>query len=105
MKNNGGDVTTCKAVPGLIMAGTFFVSLAMLSLEVAMSRVLSVLLSYHYVFIVISMALLGLGTGAIVINVFRRRLAHNILSSLTLYATLLAISVPLSMLMILCGFR
>jgi len=40
-----------------------FVSAAALGLEVALTRVFAVLLSYHLAFLVISSALCGLGVG------------------------------------------
>ena len=57
----------------LLLAGISLVSFGMLAYEVAMTRVLSVILPYHYVFAVISLALLGIGLGAI----FSRLLHRN----------------------------
>ena len=44
-----------------LYAGVFLVSLAALSFEVALSRLFSVAFSYHYAFMVVSLAVLGYG--------------------------------------------
>lgn len=50
--------------PSLLFAACIFlVSGCVMALEIAVSRLLSVLFSYHYVFLVLSLALLGLGIG------------------------------------------
>src|SRR5690349_6547298 len=51
-------------------AGIFCLSLATLLLELAFTRVLSVANWYHFGFIVISMALLGLGTSGVVLTLW-----------------------------------
>jgi predicted membrane-bound spermidine synthase/MFS family permease len=48
-----------------VFAGIFFLSLSVLVYEIALTRVFAVLLTYHYVFLVISTALLGLAFGGI----------------------------------------
>ena len=45
------------------LAAIFLLSFSVLFMEVALTRVFSVMLSYHYVFAIVSMALLGLGLG------------------------------------------
>ena len=56
-----------------LLAGVFLVSLAFLGLQITLTRVLSVALSHHYVFAVVSLALLGLGIGGIVVHALHRR--------------------------------
>jgi hypothetical protein len=51
--------------------------LSVLTLELALTRLFSVVLFYHYAFLVISMALLGLATGAIFARLSRRSLAGD----------------------------
>ncbi len=82
----------------VLLAGIFLVSFSLLTFEISLTRVLSVMLFYHYVFIVISLALLGLGTGGIYVYLFRRRIprGHNRFRSLALIASLFALSIPLS---------
>ncbi len=58
----------------LILSGVFLLSFSLLSLEVSLTRVLSVVLSYHFVFVVISVALLGISGGALFLQLFRPEL-------------------------------
>ncbi len=83
--------------PGLLLAGVFLTSLTVLTLEITLTRLLSVILYYHFVFVVISTALLGLGAGGIF--VYSRgpsRAAAVGIRHLAWSAGLLALSVPLS---------
>lgn len=48
-----------------ILAALFLISLTLMSYEIAICRILSVILSYHYVFFVISLACLGMAAGNI----------------------------------------
>lgn len=47
------------------MISLFLFSSAVLAFEIALTRVFSVMLSYHYVFAIVSIALLGLGLGGL----------------------------------------
>jgi hypothetical protein len=53
-------------------AGIFFLSAATLLLELALMRVLSVAIWYHFGFLVISMALLAFGTSGVVLTLMER---------------------------------
>jgi MFS family permease len=61
----------------VLLAGVFLVSFSLLSFEISLTRVLSVMLYYHYVFIVLSLALLGLGAGGIYVYLFWRRISNG----------------------------
>lgn len=52
------------------------VSCASLLLELALTRLFSVVLFYHFAFLAISVALLGLGAGGVFAHIFRSRLAR-----------------------------
>src|SRR5579864_4200643 len=52
------------------------VSCASLLLELALTRLFSVVLFYHFAFLAISVALLGLGAGGVFAHIFRARLAR-----------------------------
>ena len=52
--------------------GIFLFSLATLLLELALTRVLSVALWYHFGFLIISTALLGFGASGVVLALWRR---------------------------------
>ena len=74
----------------------FAASLASLSYELALMRIFSISLWYHFAFMVISIAMLGIGASGTMLAVFPglkdiRRIPH--------YALLLAISIPASYLL------
>ena len=66
------DVTAVGVAPLTAVALTSF---AALLLELALTRVFSVVLFYHFAFLAISVALLGLGAGGVVAHLKRERLA------------------------------
>src|SRR3954471_23388699 len=51
------------------------ISCASLLLELALTRLFSVVLFYHFAFLAISVALLGLGAGGVFAHLFRAKLA------------------------------
>jgi spermidine synthase len=59
-----------------MLAGVLLMSLASLLLELSLTRLFSVILFYHFAFLAISIALLGLGAGGVFAYVFKPRLAH-----------------------------
>lgn len=59
-----------------LLWGMFTVSLSSLLLELALTRLFSVVLFYHFAFLAISIALLGLGAGGVFAYVRRERLAR-----------------------------
>ncbi len=69
-KPGSAGKTKIQFVP--IAASVFLLSFSILSLEVALTRIFSILISYHYVFSVISMVLFGLGIGAMMVPRWRR---------------------------------
>src|SRR6266478_489675 len=72
--------------------GIMLLSLATLLLELALTRVLSVALWYHFGFLVIATALLGFGTSGIVLALWRRVREHAALdSTLALLALLFGV--------------
>lgn len=85
-----------KSLPPLLLAGIFLISLSVLTLEITFTRVLSVILSYHYVFVVISMALLGLGGGGIIVYYIGRSKTKLGFGHLALWAGLFSLSIPIS---------
>ncbi len=85
-----------------LLAGVFLISFSMLAFEITLTRILSVVLVYHYVFVVVSLALLGLGTGGIFVYLFRqsRPGRHGRLGSLGIFPSLFSLSIPLSVMLI-----
>src|SRR5512146_412801 len=60
-----------------LLAGISAVSFSTLLLELAATRLFSVILFYHFAFLAISVALLGLGAGGVFAHLFRERLARR----------------------------
>lgn len=58
------------------LAGVALASFAALLLELSLTRLFSVILFYHFAFLAISVALLGLGTGGVLAHLRRRWLAR-----------------------------
>ena len=63
--------------PRRLLAGIAAVSFSTLLLELAATRLFSVILFYHFAFLAISVALLGLGAGGVFAHLFRERLARR----------------------------
>ena len=83
-----------------LLAAIFLISFSLLAFEITLARILSVVLNYHYVFLVVSLTLLGLGTGGIFVHFFRPRIPRgdSRFGSLALFASLFSLSIPLSVL-------
>lgn len=76
--------------------GVFFISMAVLVLEIALTRVFSVSLWYHLAFMVISTALLGFGASGTYLTVRRDLWQQNLERHLTRFAGLTAVGVVVS---------
>lgn len=68
----GGTRVSARAPGARHGAGLLLLSLATLLLELALTRVLSVMLWYHFGFLVVSTALLGFGASGVALAVWRR---------------------------------
>lgn len=77
-------------------------SLALLTLEVALTRIFSVLLWYHFAFLAISLALFGLAGGGLLLHFrperFPREEVHR---QMAMWSIFFALSVPVSYMLIL----
>jgi hypothetical protein len=60
----------------ILLAGLGLTSLAALLLELSLTRLFSVVLFYHFAFLAISIALLGLGAGGVFAYMLKRRLVR-----------------------------
>src|SRR5262249_32139993 len=60
-----------------IVVAVALISFASLLLELAMTRLFSVVLFYHFAFFAISVALLGLGSGGVFAHIWRSRLQNT----------------------------
>jgi predicted membrane-bound spermidine synthase len=91
----------------ILLAGVFLVSFSMLAFEITLSRLLSILILYHYVFAIVSLALLGLGLGGIFVYLFRPHMPapEQRFGTLALLASLISLAIPISViLMIQIGY-
>src|ERR1700741_3345561 len=59
-----------------LLGGVALCSFAALLLELSLTRLFSVVLFYHFAFLAISIALLGLGAGGVFAYLLKRRLAR-----------------------------
>jgi hypothetical protein len=69
------EKTTNPIAENTLLAGLALTSFAALLLELALTRLFSVVLFYHFAFLAISIALLGLGAGGVCAYVLKIRLA------------------------------
>src|ERR1700719_297437 len=60
-----------------LLAGLALTSFAALLLELALTRLFSVVLFYHFAFLAISIALLGLGAGGVFAHLWKQRLGRT----------------------------
>lgn len=92
----------------VLLAGIGLVSFGALVLELSLTRLFSVILFYHFAFLAISIALLGLGAGGVAAYLYRERLARystrelgaacSIASALAIAAALeIVLHVPVSL--------
>lgn len=82
----------------VLASGVFLTSFSLITFEITLSRLLSVLLSYHYVFIVLSLTLFGLGMGGVSVHFLRSKISKEGKPpiSLTLLASLYALAISFS---------
>ena len=73
--------------------GVFTTSMAVLTLEIALTRIFSVSLWYHLAFMVISTALLGFGASGTFLTLRRGLLEKKLERNLTLFTGLMAIAI------------
>ena len=69
--------SSCEIPEPTLLVGLGLTSFAALLLELALTRLFSVVLFYHFAFLAISIALLGLGAGGVFAYLFKTRLART----------------------------
>jgi hypothetical protein len=72
----------------LLFAGIFLISLSGLVLEVAITRIFSAAIWYHYAFVAVSVALLGLGASGLAVQYGLRRIKGNWVENLAIVSAL-----------------
>ena len=89
----GGSTSTSPSelggIPASIWLGTFLVALAGVCLEVSLVRVFALVFRYHHLFLLVSVAVCGLGLGGLVRTYLPERFSHLWLSAL-----LFGLSIP-----------
>jgi predicted membrane-bound spermidine synthase len=76
-----------------IHAGIFLITFSGLTFEIALTRIFSATIWYHFAFVAISVALLGWGVGGLVVHGLRKRWAPT-LDKAALLALLYAVAIP-----------
>ncbi|HWP46107.1 MAG TPA: hypothetical protein VNM22_02995 [Candidatus Limnocylindrales bacterium] len=80
------------------LLGVFFTSLAILMLELALTRIFSVTMWYHFAFMSISIAMFGLGLSGIYIYLFPHQFKpHNAEKHLVLFSLFFSLSIFVSL--------
>jgi len=82
------------------LIGIFLLSFSVLAFEITLTRILSVILYYHLAFMVISLAMLGLGAGGVYIY-FSKKIKENADFFIFLFTSLFSISIIVSLVLIL----
>jgi hypothetical protein len=82
-----------------VYAGLFCTTLATLMLEIALTRIFSVTMWYHFAFVAISVALFGLTFGALIVHLLPDRFTDaRVGRRLWLFAVLFSASIPVCLL-------
>jgi hypothetical protein len=81
----------------------FLISFSLISFEITLTRLLSVVLSYHYVFLTLSLSMLGLGVGSMCVYLFWFKIKNwkNNFILLPSLASLFALSISISVILII----
>jgi hypothetical protein len=81
-----------------LLSGIFLISFGVIAFEISLTRLLSTVLTYHYVFAIASLALLGQGMGALAVYYLRKENSFNLayISGLSLYGAAGAVGMILS---------
>ena len=87
----------------ILLSGIFLTSFSLIAFEITASRLLSVLLSYHYVFVILCLALFGLGLGGMFVHFFRPQipLEEKRFTVLAFFASLYSLAIPFSIIFII----
>ena len=82
----------------MLFAGIFLISLSGLVLEVAITRIFSAAIWYHYAFVAVSVALLGLGASGLAVQYGLKRIKSNWAENLTIVSALAIVAfIPITL--------
>ena len=77
----------------VLLFGVFVTSFGVLAFEVALTRIFSIMLDYHYTFLVVSLAMFGLGLGGVIAQHFSSKTPlKNSFSRLAIMAVIFSLS-------------
>ena len=83
----------------LIFSGIFLTSLSGLVLEIAITRIFSAAIWYHFAFVAISVALLGLGASGLFVQFRQRKINENWAGNLTIFSAVgITVVTPIALL-------
>lgn len=83
----------------LLYAGIFLASLSGLVLEIAITRIFSAAIFYHFAFVAVSVALVGLGASGLVVHYRLKKIKENWAGNLTIAAAIgITLIIPVSLL-------
>ncbi|WP_316504454.1 hypothetical protein [Nitrosopumilus sp.] len=82
----------------LLFAGVFLASLSGLVLEIALTRIFSAAIWYHFAFVAVSVALIGLGASGLVVHYRLKKIKENWAGNLTIASSIgITFVLPLSL--------
>jgi len=82
----------------LLFAGIFLASLSGLVLEIALTRIFSAAIWYHFAFVAVSVALIGLGASGLVVHYRLKKIKENWADNLTIASSIgIVFVLPLSL--------
>ena len=82
----------------LLFAGVFLASLSGLVLEIALTRIFSAAIWYHFAFVAVSVALIGLGASGLVVHYRLKKIKENWAGNLTIASSIgISFVLPLSL--------
>ena len=70
----------------LLLAGIFLISLSGLMLEVSITRIFSAAIWYHFAFVAVSVALVGLGASGLVVQYGQKKIKENWTENLAIFS-------------------
>jgi len=82
----------------LLFSGIFLISLSGLVLEIALTRIFSAAIWYHFAFVAVSVALVGLGSSGLLVHYRLKKIKENWAANLTIAACLgITLIIPLNL--------
>ncbi len=95
---SGAQFTQTAVNHRLLYTGIFLISLSGLMLEVAITRIFSAAIWYHYAFVAVAVALLGLGSSGLVVQYGLKRIRGNWAENLAIVSALtMVLFIPFSL--------